>query len=39
MVELGPFYLSEASLQTPAYKATGVPTLFLNEYRWSKVRL
>ncbi len=37
MIELGPFYLSEASLQTAAYNASGVPTLFLNAFRWSKV--
>ena len=37
MVEFGPFFLSQASLETREYNRTGVPTLFLNEYRWTKV--
>lgn len=35
--ELGPFYLSDASLQTAAYNQTGVPTLFENQWRWTKL--
>lgn len=35
--ELGPYYLADASLQTAAYKATGIPTLFENPYRWTKL--
>jgi len=35
--ELGPYYLSDASLNTDAYKSTGIPTLFENGYRWSKM--
>lgn len=37
MVELGPFYLSSASLRTAAFNATGIPTLFRNEYAWTKM--
>eukprot|EP00930_Biecheleria_cincta_P095710 TRINITY_DN8764_c0_g1_i2.p1 TRINITY_DN8764_c0_g1~~TRINITY_DN8764_c0_g1_i2.p1 ORF type:complete len:539 (-),score=80.92 TRINITY_DN8764_c0_g1_i2:95-1624(-) len=36
-VELGPYYLSGKSLRTDAYHATGVPTLFENHYRWTKL--
>lgn len=35
--ELGPYFLSDASLQTADYNATGIPTLFRNEHAWSKV--
>jgi len=34
--EIGPFYVSYASLKTEAYRKTGVPTLFLNEHSWSR---
>ncbi|CAE7707915.1 CBP1 [Symbiodinium pilosum] len=35
--ELGPYYLSDASLQTEEYRSTGVPTLFENSNRWTKL--
>jgi len=35
-VELGPFYLSSRSLETKDCNNSGVPTLFRNEYSWSK---
>lgn len=35
--ELGPYYLSDSSLRTDAYHATGVPTLFENHFRWTKL--
>lgn len=35
--ELGPYELSEASLRTREYNATGVPSLFRNPYAWSQV--
>lgn len=35
--ELGPYYLSDASMKTERYKKTGVPTLFEKFYRWSKL--
>jgi carboxypeptidase C (cathepsin A) len=35
--ELGPYYLTDASLKTDSYKKTGVPTLYENFYRWSKL--
>jgi len=35
--ELGPLMLSEESLKTDLYKATGVPTLWRNENAWTKV--
>lgn len=35
--ELGPYYLTSASLRTTAYNATGVPTLFENAYRWTRL--
>jgi len=34
--EIGPFYLSYASLKTEAYNKTGIPTLFPNEHSWSR---
>jgi len=34
--ELGPYYLSDASLQTEAYNQTGVPSLFQNIHSWTK---
>jgi carboxypeptidase C (cathepsin A) len=35
--ELGPYYLSYASTKTASYKSTGIPTLFENAYRWTKL--
>jgi len=35
--ELGPYYLSGASVLTSAYNSTGVPTLFENKWRWTKL--
>jgi len=35
--ELGPYALSDASLLTDDYKKTGVPTLFENPFRWTKL--
>jgi len=35
--ELGPYFLSDASKKTDDYQKTGVPTLFENFYRWSKL--
>lgn len=35
-VELGPFILDDASLATKEYNETGVPTLWRNDYSWSK---
>ncbi|GAB5370145.1 hypothetical protein AAMO2058_001466800 [Amorphochlora amoebiformis] len=37
MVELGPFMLSDLSLGTKEFNETGIPTLFPNEYSWTKV--
>jgi carboxypeptidase C (cathepsin A) len=37
LVELGPFYLSGASLLTAEYNATGIPTLFRNDFSWTKL--
>lgn len=34
--ELGPYYVSDASLATKNYNRTGVPTLFPNVYSWTK---
>eukprot|EP00301_Raphidiophrys_heterophryoidea_P007010 c12769_g1_i1.p1 GENE.c12769_g1_i1~~c12769_g1_i1.p1 ORF type:complete len:549 (+),score=114.78 c12769_g1_i1:1347-2993(+) len=36
-IELGPFILSGASLQTAEYNSTGVPSVFYNPNTWSKV--
>jgi len=36
-VELGPYYLSSASLKTDDYEKTGVPTLFDNVNSWTKI--
>eukprot|EP01065_Artemidia_motanka_P037852 TRINITY_DN46758_c0_g1_i1.p2 TRINITY_DN46758_c0_g1~~TRINITY_DN46758_c0_g1_i1.p2 ORF type:complete len:493 (+),score=153.40 TRINITY_DN46758_c0_g1_i1:76-1554(+) len=36
-VELGPYFLSGASMKTKGFNATGVPTLFRNEYAWTRV--
>lgn len=36
-VELGPFYMDDASLTTDDYNRTGVPTLFYNPYTWTKL--
>jgi len=36
-LELGPFYLSGASHHTASAKKTGIPSLFRNEYSWSKL--
>jgi carboxypeptidase C (cathepsin A) len=35
--ELGPYYLTDASMKTDSYRKTGVPTLFGNSYRWTKM--
>lgn len=35
--ELGPFELSAASLTTEQFNETGIPTLFRNQYTWTKV--
>ena len=35
-VELGPFQVNSASLQTESYNKTGIPTLFKNEQSWTK---
>lgn len=35
--ELGPYYLSDASLRTEAYRKTGIPSLFENVFRWTKL--
>jgi len=35
--ELGPYFLADASLQTEAYRTSGIPTLFENDYRWTKL--
>ncbi len=37
LVELGPLLLNVDSLQTESYKATGVPTLFRNDFAWTKL--
>jgi len=34
--ELGPLALSDASLQTEAYNKSGIPTLWRNEFAWTK---
>ena len=36
-VELGPLLANEDSLTTPAFKRTGVPTLYRNAYSWTKL--
>jgi carboxypeptidase C (cathepsin A) len=36
-VELGPFYLSAKSHFTDFAQKTGIPSLFRNDYSWSKV--
>eukprot|EP01035_Chromulina_nebulosa_P022370 gene22370-28965_t len=36
LVELGPFILSDQSLQGPIYEETGIPQLVYNEYGWQK---
>jgi carboxypeptidase C (cathepsin A) len=35
--ELGPYYVSDASLNTAEFHETGVPTLFENVNRWTKL--
>jgi carboxypeptidase C (cathepsin A) len=35
-VELGPLFLSDRSMQTVDFNQTGVPTLFRNEFAWTK---
>ena len=37
LVELGPLLLNDDSLTTADYKKTGVPTLFRNDFSWTKV--
>uniref|UniRef100_A0A7S2RMX7 Carboxypeptidase n=1 Tax=Mucochytrium quahogii TaxID=96639 RepID=A0A7S2RMX7_9STRA len=34
--EVGPFQLSSDSMKTESFKRTGVPTLFRNNYTWTK---
>jgi carboxypeptidase C (cathepsin A) len=36
-VELGPFYLDGSSEYTEFAQKTGIPSLFRNEYSWSKL--
>lgn len=36
-VEVGPYYMDSSSLKGEAYNETGVPTLFNNEYGWTKM--
>ena len=35
--ELGPLELSDASLKSASYNKTGVPSLWRNEYAWTKL--
>jgi len=35
--EIGPLWLSSESLKTEDYKRTGIPTLFRNEFAWTKL--
>lgn len=35
--EIGPYHLDERSLATEDFNKTGIPTIFRNEYSWSKV--
>lgn len=35
--ELGPLGLSDASLKTASYNASGIPSLFKNDFAWTKV--
>lgn len=35
-IELGPYYLSEDSLKSEFFNKTGIPSLFSNEYSWTK---
>lgn len=37
MAELGPLIVNDESLLTEEYNRTSVPSLFYNEYGWSKV--
>eukprot|EP00966_Prymnesium_polylepis_P278076 6425424-Prymnesium_polylepis.1 len=37
LVELGPLMLNQDSLKTDDFKKTGVPTLYRNDYSWSKL--
>lgn len=37
LVELGPLYLSEASLHTREFNESGVPTLFRNPWAWTRL--
>jgi serine carboxypeptidase-like clade I len=37
LTELGPLQLSDWSLDTPEYKATGIPTLYYNPWSWSRL--
>ena len=36
LIELGPFLLSDMSLQGPEYERTGIPQLQYNQYGWQK---
>ena len=35
-VELGPFYLDASSLATAEFNKTGIPSIYRNEYAWTK---
>ncbi|CAJ1334640.1 unnamed protein product [Effrenium voratum] len=35
--ELGPYFVSQDSLQTQDYHTSGIPTLFENPFRWTKL--
>jgi len=37
LVELGPLVVNDDSFETDSYAETGVPTLFRNEYAWTKL--
>ena len=37
LVELGPLILNENSVATPEFKKSGVPTLYRNDFGWSKL--
>lgn len=36
-VELGPYYLNEASVRAESYNKTGIPEVIYNPYAWTKV--
>jgi hypothetical protein len=37
LTEVGPFRVNEFSTRTPEYNLTGVPTLWRNDYSWSRL--